>query len=168
MRTSTFPTIIRNSRDDDFETAGRLDAAAVASDAMIQLLTSEVSPNDMLQWAWIDGAKASVAKGDLTVLVLERTDTQEMIGIASYTTFNRARQPQPSKDFPKGYNVADYNNKELPAITWARSLTEKYGEVLCTYIPLDQWSSFIPNMDLGGPSPDRFRHCTELSSPGIW
>lgn len=126
--------MIRNARDDEYESLGRLHAATFASDPMIQLLCSQVDPDVLLQWGWIDGAKASVANGDDTVLVIERTDTSEVIGLATYRKHSRTSQSKYSTDdFPKGYNVAEFDKKEKPIFDWIRGLTETYGEVLCVY-----------------------------------
>jgi hypothetical protein len=134
MSSTDLPTIIRNARDDEYESLGRLNAAAFASDPMVQLLCSQVDPDVMLQWGWIDGAKSSVAKGDDTVLVIERIDTNEVIGLASYRKQTRANQSEYSTDdFPKGYNIAEFDKKERRAFNWIRGLTETYGEVLRVY-----------------------------------
>jgi hypothetical protein len=127
----TFPTIIRNARDDEYETLGRIHAAATGADPLIKLICSQVDPDVLLQWNWIDGAKASVASGDATVLVLERADTKEVIGLASHTVFSPAKPPGYPTSLPEGYNIAVDEETEKPAIAWARGLIETYGQVLC-------------------------------------
>lgn len=126
-----FPITIRNAKDNEYETLGRIHAAATGPDPMIKLICSQVDPDAMLQWNWIDGAKASVASGNATVLTLERTDTKELIGLASHTVFSPAKPPRYPTSFPEGYNIAVDEETEKPAIAWARGLIETYGQVLC-------------------------------------
>lgn len=73
----SFPTIIRNARDDESETLGRLHPAAFATDPMIQLMCSQVDPDVLLQWR---SSKASVKTGNDTVDVIERIDIKQIIG----------------------------------------------------------------------------------------
>ncbi|KAJ9117727.1 hypothetical protein QFC20_000005 [Naganishia adeliensis] len=63
MSSNTFPTIIRNARDEDYESIGRVYTAAFLDDPMTQLLSSQADGEDLFNWIWIEGAKAEVAKG---------------------------------------------------------------------------------------------------------
>lgn len=125
---------IRNAREDEYAIIGRIHAEAVGSDPLVQLLSSQVDQDVLLQWSWIEGAKASATRGDATVLVLERVDTNELVGLASYTVYDRAKQPQNPKSYPEGFNVAVSEERETPVMAWVRELTEKYAEVLCTCV----------------------------------
>jgi hypothetical protein len=141
---------IRNARDDEYEIIGRIHAEAVGSNPLVHLLSSQVSPDVLLQWNWIDGAKASVARGDATVLVLERVDTNELMGLASYTVFDRRRQPQNPKNYPEGFNVAVSEERERPVMAWVREITEKYAEIVCACIFLSAvWRIMLTCIGLG-------------------
>jgi GNAT superfamily N-acetyltransferase len=129
-----FPIIIRNARDDEYETLGRIHAEATGADPFIKLICSQVDPDALLQWNWIDGAKASVAGGNTTVLALERADTKELIGLAAHTVLSSAKPPGYPTSFPKGYNIAVAEETEKPAIAWERGLIDTYGQVLCKCI----------------------------------
>lgn len=76
------PTTIRIAKDHEFETIGRLHASAFADDTMYNILFHKVDASTTLKFDWIDGAKAGVEKGYDTVLVLERTDSGEILGEA--------------------------------------------------------------------------------------
>jgi hypothetical protein len=128
----SFSTIIRNARDDEYQTVGRLHAAAFATDPMIQLMCSQVDPDTLLQWR---SGKSNVVTENDTVIVMERIDSSEIIGFASYRLYSRANPPKPKalESHPKGFNVKEYDKQGIPKLSWLQGLTEKYGEVLCTY-----------------------------------
>lgn len=134
MPTITFPTHIRSVRDDEYEAVGHLHAAAVQSDPMLQLIYANVDPDEDLQAAlWMDEAKATVAKGDGTVVVMERTDTNEIIGLAWWRKFSDADPPLYPDTFPKGTNITEFESKERPVTTWLEGLVKKHREFLCKH-----------------------------------
>lgn len=133
MSSAPFPFTIRNARDDEYETLGRLHVAALLPDPMIQLFWSQVDPDALLQWAWIDGAKADVAKGNAFVAVIERTDTKEVMGVTWYEVYSRDNLPKPVEHFPPGLGVAAFQTVEAPRLKWFQDLTERYGKFLCMY-----------------------------------
>lgn len=153
MSSNAFPTIIRNIRDDEYETIGRLHAEAMVPDAMIQLIWGEVDPEDKFQWLWIDGAKDRGAKGDSTVIVMERTDTSEIIGVAWTRKYTLADPPTYPDAIPKGINIKEFDTKEKPALAWLQGLAE-FGPFLCKFLcSYHLWShladpSFAPNRSL--------------------
>lgn len=127
------PTIIRNAKDDEYGSLGRFHASAFASDPMIQLISSKVDPEEKVQRIWIRGAKTAIAKGHDTMLVTERTDSAEIIGLAWYTKVNQDNPPTYPKTFAKGLNVVEYEKKEKRVYEWEQGLLSKYGEYLCMY-----------------------------------
>jgi ribosomal protein S18 acetylase RimI-like enzyme len=140
MSPNVFPTTIRNIRDDEYETIGRLHAEAVVPDAMIQLIWAKVDPKDKFQWLWIEGAKAGVAKGNSAVIVMERSDTNEIIGVAWTRTYTLADPPAYPDAFPQGFNIKEFDAKEKPALAWLRGLAE-FGSFLCKLLRLHHlWS----------------------------
>jgi hypothetical protein len=131
---TAFPTQIREARDDQFEAIGRLHASALAPCQRYQERFSGIAPADILNWCWMQGAQGSVAKGSGTVLVIERTDTKELLGVVWYRKINQANPPN-IPQYPKG---SDENNQERndkwskSRFNWLSALLEKYGEFICT------------------------------------
>lgn len=136
MPSHAFPIIFRHAKDDEYETIGRLHDAAFAPDPMIQLVWSGVDPDVELQWQWLDGVKAQVAKGDESVIVMERTDTGELVGSCWYRRYSRAKPPRYPDALPEGVNVLEFDKMERSTVAWLGSLTDKYGEFLCAYLYL--------------------------------
>ncbi|KAJ9102069.1 hypothetical protein QFC20_005078 [Naganishia adeliensis] len=129
MSPMSFPTIIRNARDDESETLGHLHAAAFATDPMIQLMCSQVDLDVLLQWR---SSEASVKTGNDTVDDIERINIKQIIGFISYTKYSRADPPLPkiAEQYPKGFNVKEFDKQGIPKLSWLRGLTEKYDESL--------------------------------------
>lgn len=138
MPSNTFPTIIRNARDEDYESIGRVYTAAFLDDPMDQHLSSQVDGEELFNWIWIEGAKVEVAKGVSNVLVVERTETKEVIGLAWLKKYSRANPPKHGDSFPKGFNIMECYKKENPAQEWLHSLIEKYEEFLGKYLSFDR------------------------------
>lgn len=132
MSATAFPTTIRVARDDEFETIGKVHASAFADDTMYNMLFDKVDPAVTLQFNWIEGAKVEVARGYDTVLVLERTDTGEVIGEAWFYKFTKDNQPLPPSDaYPEGFNKVEDNKMAIPRYKFQQELMEKYSEFMC-------------------------------------
>lgn len=133
---STIPVTIRGAKDSEFETIGRIHAAAFAKDPMYNLFWSTVDPSIVLQWVWGARASASVEKGNDTVLVMERDDTKEIVGMGWYKTYSLDNPPT-FVDLvpPAGFNLQEYTKKEVPMQKWLRELTDTYKEFLCSCLP---------------------------------
>lgn len=136
------PFTIRNARDDEYKTLGRLHATAFANDPMYNLFWSSVDPDVVLSWVWDERATAGVAKGDDIVLVIEHTNTN-IIGLAWYKKYSWANQPRLPEQVPDGFNLSEYRKKEVPMQKWLRGLVEQYGEFLCTYGAFWQITPFV-------------------------
>lgn len=137
MPENDFPTvIIRDARDDDYENIGRLHYAAFDPDPMIKLVWSQVDPDVALQWIWIDGAKAQVETAGEKVVVLERTDTKEVVGACWYRKYSSVKPPQYPDSLPKGLNVAEFDKMEKRVVLWLQTLVEQYGEFICECLSL--------------------------------
>lgn len=128
-----FPTQTRNAREDEYDAIGQLHASAFSSCQRYQERFSGIHPDDVLQWCWIQGAKQSVAKGSGTVLVMERTDTQELVGLIWYRKINQANPPN-IPQYPKGCDEGNQERNDkwsIPRRNWLSALLKKYGEFIC-------------------------------------
>lgn len=133
MSSTAPPTIIRAARDDEFTTIGKVDALACADNAMYQILWGKLDPAITSQFKWIDGAKADVAKGHHTVLVLERADNGEIAGLAWFWKYSKENPPMPpSGEYPDGFNNSENEKLAFPRFHFEQELMDKWGEFICT------------------------------------
>lgn len=133
MTSEALPTTIRVAKDDEFEAIGKLSALAFADDKMDNNLFENVDPCATLKINWVDGAKAKVAKGHDTVLVVEKTGSGEIIGEAWFCKLSKVNQPMPPRDlFPEGFSKSEDKYKiAVPRFHWQNELMDKYGEFMC-------------------------------------
>ncbi|KAJ9103787.1 hypothetical protein QFC21_002249 [Naganishia friedmannii] len=94
---------------------------------MFQLLASQVEPEELRQWIWEDGAKADVAGGGGKVLVVEKPDSKEVIGVAWFTTYTPNNPPRVPPVYPRGYNVVEAEKIIIPRVAWLINVVETYG-----------------------------------------
>lgn len=127
-------TLIRSAKPSQYETLGRLHASAFSQNPMYNLFWSAVDPSVVLDWVWGARAKASVEKGSDTVLVMQRVNSEEIVGVTWYKTYSRVDPPKfLDLAVPEGFNLEEYTKKEIPMQDWLRGLTDEYGEFPCTY-----------------------------------
>ncbi|KAI5453723.1 hypothetical protein NCC49_005538 [Naganishia albida] len=130
------PLIVRKAKDDlqEFRVIGKLHAAAFAENPVYNLLFSKMGRSVALQWLWIDNAKQWAAKGVDTVLVLERTDTSEIVGLARYNKYDEAFKPRLWDDtgvtYPEGFNREESMRLAVPLVKWHQELMGEHGRVL--------------------------------------
>ncbi|KAJ9102061.1 hypothetical protein QFC20_005069 [Naganishia adeliensis] len=81
--------------------------------------------------AW-EGAEAiaPVIAGHDTVLVIERSDTGEVIGFTKYRRYSKAYPPTMPKSFPMGFNEEENAKLAIPGLEWQKTILEQYGEFL--------------------------------------
>jgi hypothetical protein len=107
---NTLPLVVRKAKDDveEYEIIGNLHAAAFANNPVYDALFSKMKPSVALQWLWIDNAKQWAAKGVDTVLVLERTEGSDLVGLARFNKYDEAFKPQLWDDsevmYPEGFD----------------------------------------------------------------
>lgn len=130
-----FPIIIRDAKIDEFETIGNLDRACfVNSDRYWQLVFSHMDPLTWLEWLWIDGARKGVVDGHDRVLVIERTDTKEIIGHAWYCVYNEVNRPSMPASYPEGLNKLEPTRIAFPRFQWLKQLVKEYRKIMCPYL----------------------------------
>ncbi|KAJ9102062.1 hypothetical protein QFC20_005070 [Naganishia adeliensis] len=126
-----FPIIIRDAEIDEFETIGNLDRACfVNSDRYWQLVFSHMDPLTWLKWLWIDGTRKGVVDGHDRVLVIERTDTKEIIGHAWYCVYNQVNRPSMPASYPEGLNKLEQTRIAFPRFQWLKQLVKEYRKIM--------------------------------------
>jgi hypothetical protein len=126
------PTIVRAARHDEFETIGKLHASAFADAEMIKIIYGKVDTATTLEHSWMEGTKAGIAKGHGPILVLERTDTGELIGDAWMIKYSRDYRPaSPSGASSRGVDKAEQDKIGIPLYHFQQELVEKFGEFFC-------------------------------------
>lgn len=128
------PYTIRSAKLKRLATIGRLHWSAMASNAAWQLIHANVEYSDWLHWTW-EGAEAIapvLAERD-TVLVIERSDTGEVIGFTKYRRYSKAYPPTMPKSFPMGFNEEENAKLAIPGLEWQKTILEQYGEFLREY-----------------------------------
>jgi hypothetical protein len=132
MSTPAFPIKIRDAAPTEFETVGKLHALAFADDPMYNLLHSKIPAEVVLKWIWIDGALAGVKKGFDRVMVMEREDTKEVIGLAWFYKYCANNVPiLLPESWPEGFNKQEDIKMAKPRYDWQLELLEKYGDYIC-------------------------------------
>jgi hypothetical protein len=130
-----FPTIIRDARLDEFETIGALDRAcfSINTDRYWQLVFSQIDPDTWLKWLWIDGARNGVVNGHDRVLVVERTDTYEIVGHAWYRVYSEDNPPSIPASFPEGLHEVEEAKVNMHRYHWLQQLVKEYGKIICKF-----------------------------------
>ncbi|KAI5453803.1 hypothetical protein NCC49_005614 [Naganishia albida] len=131
MSSNNLPAIIRNAKLGEYETIGKLDRECyINTDRYWRLVCGTVDPATWLQWLWIDGAKKGVLEGHDKVLVLERTDTSEIIGVAWYRVYSEANPPSQPVSFPEGMNTVEDKIVNDSRNRWLENLVQEHGKIL--------------------------------------
>lgn len=134
---NTLPLVVRKAKDDveEYEIIGNLHAAAFANNLVYDALFSQMKPSVALQWLWIDNAKQWAAKGVDTVLVLERREGSDLVGLARFNKYDETFKPQLWDDseamYPEGFDRKENMRMALPLLNWQQKLMEEYGKFLC-------------------------------------
>jgi GNAT superfamily N-acetyltransferase len=137
MSRNTFPIKIRDAVASKYETVGKLHALAFAHDMMYRRLYTAIPADALLQWMWIDGALTGVRMGQDRVLVLEREDTKDIIGLAWLHEYSRENEPiLLPESWCKGLNKEVVVQIAQPRHEWQMEVLQKYGDYLCTFLPL--------------------------------
>lgn len=137
----SLPLAVRKAKDEfhEFQIIGNIHAAAFADNPIYNLLFSKMQPSVALRWLWIDNAKQWAAKGVDTVLVLERPDTNEIVGLARYNKYDEAFKPQLWDDagvvYPDGFDNEESMRMAVPLLKWQKDLMDSYGGFLCKAMP---------------------------------
>lgn len=135
MSRNTFPIKIRDAVASKYEEIGRLHALAFAQDPLHRLLYSSIPADVLFQWMWIDGALTGVRMGHDRVLVLERNDTKEVIGLAWFHEYSLENIPnilpnswRQSLDREVVHQIA------RPIHEWQMELLQSFGEYICAFL----------------------------------
>jgi hypothetical protein len=100
MSGTALPLNIRNARSNEFDAIAKVQASALANSDIYKTLYGNVDPLVAQQWLWNDVIATAVAKGHNTVLVIERTDTNEILGVAWIVRFSEENRPVFRPDGP--------------------------------------------------------------------
>jgi hypothetical protein len=135
---------IRNARSNEFDAIAKMQASALANSDIYKTLYGNVDPLVAQQWLWNDVISTAVAKGHNSVLVIERTDTSEILGVAWIVRFSKENRPVvPSGWAPEGFNREEQLKLMVPKVAWQNELLEKYGQYYCEFRPSLGIPSFI-------------------------
>lgn len=134
------PIIVREARDDEYEAIGQLHASTFASDPTYVKRFEGMNARTVLQWLWHGRAKASVEQGHGTVVVVERTDRKELVGVAWYWKMGESNPPR-LPAYPAGSRQASTNQKSAPYIEWMKDLVTRYVQIICKCIRNPEGSS---------------------------
>jgi GNAT superfamily N-acetyltransferase len=137
MSRNTFPIKIRDAVASKYETVGKLHALALAHDSMYRRLYSAIPADILSQWMWIDGALTGVRMGQDRVLILEREDTKEIIGLAWLHEYSMANEPIIlPESWCKGLNKEVVVQIAQPRYEWQMEVLQKNGDYLCAFLTL--------------------------------
>jgi hypothetical protein len=134
MPTSPLELNIRNANPVDFESLGELYASTSATDDLDNFLfAKEVGPDVCRGRLWIDDVSRQIAKDQDSLLVLECSKTQEVIGLAWIGKINQDQNAAPvmAGSSPQGFNVEEGKKLSAGKVKWQAELLTEYYELMC-------------------------------------
>lgn len=112
-------------------TVARLHHAAMSSDPEFHLFTSKV--DEAIWLRWMSGQfKETVDGGYDSLLVVEQTDTKELLGFA--LSKRRTRQNRPTLhncQFPNGFNEKELIHISMSGVAFQEEFLSKYDDFIC-------------------------------------
>ncbi|KAJ9103788.1 hypothetical protein QFC21_002250 [Naganishia friedmannii] len=128
--TSSTPITIRPAKDDEYLEATRVLFAALISTPLFKHLVSKV---DQSIWFEFSAAqiKQSVEEKYSSLLVAQRIDTGELVGVIWSERFNKDHQPKlPSCQFPEGFNRNDFDLMAEHELEFPKQSVANDGDVV--------------------------------------
>jgi hypothetical protein len=124
---------IREASSDEFEKIGRLNYAIKQewNDPLFNLLCSEVSAEDWLNFNPIRGKSMTAATGKAKVIIAEDCRTGSIVGLAGISKCDPSFPPKVALHFPPGFNVNEFRKMEGPRLAWKNQLLSMNGGFLC-------------------------------------
>lgn len=143
MSTSNLQLNIRNAKSEDFPVIGKLNASALAGNQFHQTVMGKVDPEVTLKWEWIDTAGPRVASGKDTLLVLERSDTKEIVGFVWFWKFSQEGKPVLASGgwCPEGFDDKVDMKISVARFEWQNDLLNEFGEFICEFLSR-YWNNF--------------------------
>lgn len=139
MPTSSLELNIRNARPEDFESLGKLYASTSATDDLDNFLFENVGPEVCRGRLWIDDVSRQIAKDQDSLLVLECSRTQEVIGLAWVGRIKHdpdaapGNTPEMAGSSPKGLNTEEGKKLSAGKAKWQKELLTAYHELMCEW-----------------------------------
>lgn len=96
MSISSYQLNIRTASLDELDIIGKVHASAFSDNQMYGVLFKDVDPDVWQRWIW-DTAAKGVEEGHGAVLILERSDTKEIIGVAWFHQVQQSSSTQASR-----------------------------------------------------------------------
>ncbi|KAJ9103789.1 hypothetical protein QFC21_002251 [Naganishia friedmannii] len=124
---SPTPIIIRPIKDGEYIEAVRLYRAAIGPSPTMQCLISKVDP---LEWKQFTARRFKLAADEESdsVLVAQRIDTAELVGVALTERYSKESRPTlPNCQFPEGYNQKEAEQIMIPEVQFQEECLAKYG-----------------------------------------
>jgi hypothetical protein len=136
MTTSNLPVNIRHANPDDFPAIGKLNASASGTNHLYQTLFANVDPEAALKWEWIDTAQPRVTSGKDSLLILERSDTREMVEFVWCWQFDRERKPVLASGggSPEGFDDTLNTKISVARHKWQNDMLDKFGQFMCKFL----------------------------------
>lgn len=127
---------IRHAKPEDFGAIGNLHASAMTHNQLYKALYGNIDPDVARQWLWVGNAATGVAKGRDTLLVLENSETTEIICFVYFWKYDKNRKLELAdpKLSPVGYNnelgrkLTDFRTE------WQQELLKEFGEFVCGWL----------------------------------
>jgi hypothetical protein len=124
---------IREASSDEFEKFGRLNYAIKQewNDPLFNMLYSEVSAEDWLNFNPIQEKSMASATGEAKVIIAEDCTTGSIVGLAGVLKCDPSFPPKMASHFPPGFNVNEFRKMEGPRLAWKNQMLSMYGGFLC-------------------------------------
>lgn len=130
--TSSLPVItIRPATSQEYLEVARVLYTAQIANPMIEHLLSKVEPATWFEFN-AGKMKKSIEERYSSLVVAQRTDTEEIVGVVWSERFNKDHWPQmPCGPFPKGYNQKERELIAEPELQFIEEIIAKYGDIVC-------------------------------------
>jgi hypothetical protein len=124
------PTIIRDTKPSDLKALARLYTSALASNESWQISYGGAVSEAVQKWLWERVAAYRTANGIGTIRVLERPDTNEVIGVTWFTEAEEEDKGDFWGKIPEEFSEEELEKLVISTTRWYMELLQKHGNYI--------------------------------------
>jgi hypothetical protein len=127
---AALPTVIRDAIPSDFKALAKLYTSALANNESWQIIGREVKPEVAQEWLW-DGVAGDRTSSRIdTIWVLERLDTNEVIGVIWFNEAKEEKKNEFWRVMLEGCNKEELKKLVVPIMRWYTELLQKHSDYI--------------------------------------
>jgi hypothetical protein len=124
------PKIIRDAKRSDLKALARLYTSALANNESWQIIYGGAVSEGVQQWLWESVAAYRTANGIDTIRVLERLDTNEVIGVTWFTEAEEEDKGDFWGKIPEEFSEEELEKLVISTTRWYMELLQKHGNYI--------------------------------------